>query len=484
MKMQTVLLIAQEEWRYWLRSRLGVFAGGVLLLIVLASLFSTIAQVETERSTRENFQLSAEETFREQPPRHPHRMVHYGHYVFRSPAPLAIIDPGVDVHTGTIMFLEGHRQNSAVFSPGYAAAQAGPFSELTPAFAYQILVPLLLLIIGFGSISREREGKTDYLMVSSTVSPYELWLGKTLALTSVAVTALIPLVLALLYAVTQGESASIAFVFFLGYLAYLVCWSSLITAVSAWARQSSLSLALLFACWVVLCVIMPRLASTVANSVVPLDGKIVKDLEMNRALRELGDGHNANDPAFERLRAQLLEQYNVEDVEDLPINFRGVVARTSEEKLTRVINEYADERMDQEMAQSNLVRRLSPLSPALATKAFSVTLASTDLRQHHRFLRDAEALRYDFVQKLNQLHVDELSYAVDMRRNDGEEAGKRARVSAENWRLLETFPWQSNSNQERLGQSLPQLLILVFWCLGSILFGFVGTQRLFIEKND
>ena len=145
--MQTVLLIAQEEWRYWLRSRLGVFAGGVLLLIVLASLFSTIAQVETERSTRENFQLSAEETFREQPPRHPHRMVHYGHYVFRSPAPLAIIDPGVDVHTGTIMFLEGHRQNSAVFSPGYAAAQAGPFSELTPAFAYQILVPLLLLII-------------------------------------------------------------------------------------------------------------------------------------------------------------------------------------------------------------------------------------------------------------------------------------------------------------------------------------------------
>ena len=111
------------------------------------------------------------------------------------------------------------------------------------------------------------------------------------------------------------------------------------------------------------------------------------------------------------------------------------------------------------MAQSNLVRRLSPLSPALATKAFSVTLASTDLRQHHRFLRDAEALRYDFVQKLNQLHVDELSYAVDMRRNDGEEAGKRARVSAENWRLLETFPWQSNSNQERLGQSLPQLLI-------------------------
>ena len=91
-----------------------------------------------------------------------------------------MIDPGVDVHTGTIMFLEGHRQNSAVFSPGYAAAQAGPFAELTPAFAYQILVPLLLVIIGFATISREREGKTDYLLITSAVTRVSCGLAKRL----------------------------------------------------------------------------------------------------------------------------------------------------------------------------------------------------------------------------------------------------------------------------------------------------------------
>ncbi len=484
MSMQSSLIIAKEEWRYWRRSRLGLIAGLALLLIVIASTFSTIVQVNTERTLRENFQANAEQIFKEQPDRHPHRMVHYGHYVFRAPAPLAIIDPGVDVHTGTIMFLEGHRQNSAVFSPRYAAAQAGPFAELTPAFAYQILVPLLLIIIGFATISREREGKTDYLLVTSAVSPRALWFGKTMALAGIALVALVPLVVGLILAVAQGESAGIAAVFFLGYLMYLVCWSFLITAVSAWTRNSSLSLSLLLAGWVLLCVITPRLASTVANSALPLDGKIVKDLEVTRALRELGDGHNANDPAFERLRAQMLEKYNVETVEDLPVNFRGVVASTSEANLTEILNEFADERMDQEIAQSNLVRWMSPLSPALATKSFSVQLASTDLNQHHRFLRDAEALRFDFVQKLNQLHIDELSYEDDIRRNEGEEGNKRARVSSENWRLLETFPWKPNPTVDRLLQSVPQLLILFFWGLGAALFGATGIQRLFRENDD
>ena len=135
------------------------------------------------------------------------------------------------------------------------------------------------------------------------------------------------------------------------------------------------------------------------------------------------------------------------------------------------------------MAQSNLVRWMSPLSPALAAKSFSVQLASTDLKQHHRFLRDAEALRFDFVQKLNRLHVDELSYADDIRRNEGEEGNRRARVSAENWRLLETFPWQPNPTIDRLLESLPQLLILFFWWMGAALFGASATQRLFAEKN-
>jgi len=248
MRLQPSLLIASEEWRYWRRSKLGVTASLCVGLLVLASLISTALRINTERSTRESFQSTAEQTFRAQPARHPHRMIHYGHYVFRTPAPLAVIDPGVDAHTGTILFLEGHRQNSAVFSPRYSAAQAGPFAEITPAFAYQMLVPLLLIVLGFASISREREGKTDYLLLTHSITPTELWLGKTLALASVAVILLIPLATALFFTWIQGESWLIALTFFLGYAIYLFCWVNLVTAMSAWVRRSAITLSLLFAC--------------------------------------------------------------------------------------------------------------------------------------------------------------------------------------------------------------------------------------------
>ena len=154
---------------------------------------------------------------------------------------MAVIDPGVDAYTGTAMFLEGHRQNSAVFSPRYASAHVGPFADLSPAFAYQVLVPLLLIVLGFGAMPREREGKTDYLLLSSSVSGSDLWLGKTLALAGAMAATLIPLALALLLAISSGESAVVAIYFLLGYLAYLLVWVLVISAVSAWMRNASAS---------------------------------------------------------------------------------------------------------------------------------------------------------------------------------------------------------------------------------------------------
>lgn len=484
MRVQLSLRIAREEWRYWLRSRLAIAASLCALSLVIASLASTVLSINTERIARESFQAVAEQTFREQPSRHPHRMVHYGHYVFRTPAPLAVIDPGVDAHAGTILFLEGHRQNSAVFSTHYTSAQAGPLSQLTPAFTYQVLVPLLLIVIGFSSVSREREGKTDYLIFSSAVTPFQLWLGKAMALLSVAALALTPLAITLIIATTSGESWIVSFSFFLGYLIYLSCWVTLVTAMSAWAKYSTLSLSLSLASWVVLCVVVPKIAGTTADAMIPLQGKVTTDLKVTRALREVGDGHNASDPAFQKLQAQLLAQYHVESVEDLPINIRGIVAEAAEADLTDVMNTYAEQQMAQEAKQINIVHWLGLLSPALAVRSFSLTTASTDLRQYHRFLREAEELRFDFVQQLNTLHANELVYADDIQRSNDPEAEQRTRVDAENWRLLKNFSWQPDPVAIRLIDGLPHILILLLWCVFSAAFGIKQTQKMFGDYHD
>lgn len=477
MNLPVAYAIARDEWRYWRRSKLGVISSIVVLLLTAASLVSTATRIETERTTRDTFQTQAVETFTNQPARHPHRMVHYGHYVFRVPPPLSVIEPGVDAYAGTVMFLEGHRQNSAVFSPRYVAAQAGPLAEISPAFAYQILVPLLLIVLGFGAIPREREAKTDYLLYAASVSPTELWFGKTLALASVALLCLLPLALGLAVALGSGESLTIALFMFAGYAIYLLSWVFLISAVSAAAVTATASFSILLACWIILCVMMPPVAGAAAVAAAPTEGKVASDFALNRALRVTGDGHNAADPAFAALQAQLLEQYEVTDVADLPINIRGVVAQVAESKQSEILNAFADERMSKETAQSTVVAWFGWFSPTLALKNFSVITAGTDLYQYHRFAREAERVRYDFVQKLNELHKEELAYSDDIQRSNDPEAEQRTRVNAANWRMLENVSPQPRDTSTRVLAGLPHLLIMLIWCAVMASLGVSNLKR-------
>lgn len=472
-----VVRIAREEWRFWLRSRTAVAAAAVVFILVITSLVSTAIRIETEREARLQLQAIAEETFRSQPARHPHRMIHYGHYVFRAPAPLATADPGVDPYTGTVMFLEGHKQNSATFSPRYTQADAGPYAFLSPALTYQLLVPLLLIVVGFACLARERETRTDQLVFTMAVNPGSFWLGKSLALAALAFATLVPLGFVAGNAWLQGENGWIALTFWLGYAVYLLCWVFLITACSVWSKRASTSLLALLACWMVLNVLLPRIASSAADAWAPLAGKVQSDLEIARELRDVGDGHNANDPSFAKLRAQLLAQYDVSSVEELPINFRGVVAEAAEEELTETLNRFADRRFDQELAQAELANAFSLLSPYLALKSFSITTASTNIGQHHLFLRSAEALRFSFVQSLNKVHAEVLTYADDVNRSVDQQSEQRTRVDAHHWRVLEDFDWEPASVSDRLSGSLPFFGMLLMWALAASILGWIGTSR-------
>jgi len=98
--MNTTMRIARGEWQHLLRTRLAVTIIIMLLTLIAVAAASSAQQLFSETLTREAYQREAENTFRSQPARHPHRMVHYGHYVFRTPAPLSLVDPGVDPFTG------------------------------------------------------------------------------------------------------------------------------------------------------------------------------------------------------------------------------------------------------------------------------------------------------------------------------------------------------------------------------------------------
>ena len=473
--MSTVYTIAAEEWRYWSRTKLGAVVAMLALILVCISVFSSWSQQANEKATRESLQIKAEETFRSQPDRHPHRMVHYGHYVFRTPTALATLDPGVDPYTGTVIFLEGHRQNTAAFSLSYDCAQAGPFSRLTPALAYQLLVPLVLIVMGFGMVSREREAATDRQLVTSGISPLSIWFGKTLALLAVAALMLIPMLIGV--ALSQSV-ASLGLGFFSLYAMYLLTWVLIISGVSTWSRSTSVSLLLLLSLWTVLCVLSPRLVASTASSFVPMQSQIETDMNVLVAKRGMADSHNASDPAFEKLKAKLLEKYQVERVEDLPVNFRGAVSRVGEADTAVILNEHAEMRMANQVAQTDFVKSLEFISPFLILQSASMVAAGTDGKTHHRFLREAEAVRFEFVQGLNKTHEEKLSYVDDINRSNDEASNRRARVSAENWGVLNDFRFAADpaaSRLKRLGQSFIAIFV---WMLIFAFIGFMGARRL------
>ena len=467
--MSVVRQIARDEARYWRRSQLAVAASVLFLLLAVVTLVVTALRISHETTLRAHHQAEAEAAFLAQPDRHPHRMIHYGHFVFRTPPPLARFDPGIDAVTGSALFLEGHRQNSASFAEAGASAYLGGLSWLTPALVYQLFAPLLLIILGHGALAREREGRTLQALASLGITPGQLVLGKGLALGAALGLALIPLVLTVALGVGAGEALAPALGMIGAYALYLGLWAGVALLFSSVLAERGAVLVALTALWLALTLLLPSLAVNNTERLVPIEGKTEGDLALLSELRKLGDGHNAADPAFAKLKQDLLDQYNVDSVEALPVNFRGIVASKAEADLTETMNRFAEARMRQEAAQNSLLARHGWLSPLLALAEASRALAGTDLANHHRFLREAEALRFDFVQRLNGVHAEALSYRDDVRRSSDPEAEARTRVSGENWQVLQAFRFEPQAPSVRLEAAGESLLILLVWCLGLML---------------
>ncbi len=475
--MSTILTIARAELLLWLRSRLALSTLLIFALLLTATSVITTLKMKNERQQRAEQQIVAEEFFRSQPDRHPHRMVHYGHYVFRVPPPLSMVDPGIDSVTGQAMFLEGHRQNTAMFADASRSAELGGFENLTAALVYQLFVPLLLIAIGHNLIIREREENTLALLLAQGVTGIQLYAAKWMALAGVSVVLLLPLAIMCAVAVGQGAALLASIGVMVLYALYLLIWCSLILLMSTRLGSRGLALGLLALFWLGTALIVPRIAVDSASSAVSAPSKLQTDLHMQAELRELGDGHDADAPAFEQLQAKLLAQYDVERVEDLPVNFRGIVAQVAEADWSEAMNKHAEERMALEVAQARFAASFGWLSPIVAVSTASRALSGTDLATHHRFLREAEAVRFDYVQGLNRVHAEQLLYSIDINRSVDEESSQRARISAENWNVLNEFSFQPTKADERLVLASAPLAMLFTWLLVLMIYGIFAARK-------
>lgn len=475
--MRKARLIARDELRLMVRNRVAVIAFALLVLLTLVAVLSSWSHQRGNAELRARHQHEAEDAFGAQPDRHPHRVVHYGHFIFRPLGPLAAFDPGVDAFTGSSMFLEGHRQNTANFGDVRQSSMLIRFGQLTPAFVLQLVAPLLLIFLGYGVVSRETERGTMRLLMLQGVSRGQMVRGKLMALGAVAALAGLPAMIGFIAIAGQPGAlalpmATIAF----GYAAYLALWVVVIVLVSAAVQRSRDALLALVALWAVAVVLLPRVAPDVASAAVPLQNRLQTDVAIARDLRRMGDSHNPDDPHFAAFKASVLKRYGVDRVEDLPVNYKGLLALEGERLTSELFDQYAGRSYAAQNSQDALVQSVGVLSPTIALRSLSMAAAGTDFAGHRRFLEQAEAYRYALVQRLNRMQAEAVNYSDDTATDPG--ADRRKRVSASNWDQIPDFTYQAPSGGALAAGALPGLVVIMGWLAVAMLLLARASRRL------
>lgn len=455
--------IACNEWRRLWHARVPV-----LLLTVLVALW-TIAILAAHHHWQDHARTVAEVTrksqqdWQSQPNRHPHRVSHYGDFVAKPVHPLSVIEPGILDQSGHLVYLEGHRLNSANFNPATEATSLGRFPLITPAMIVQWWMPLFLIMIAYGTVTADKITGVLAFMRGNGMSGWVIATGKWMALfLPLFLLLCLQAAIALAWSWQSDQVLLRLSVMLLSQSMYMAGWCLLVVAVSWHSRQLHGSLLTLLICWVCICIIFPRGLSNLAQISHPTEPRSEAEYHAETKLRTLGDSHNPDDPHFAAFKEALLKKYNVTRMEDLPVNYKGLLMQEGERLTTSVYREQQAIHNDQLAKQNESIRHWLWLTPALALQYIQMAGSGNDLPHHQAFIRQSEERRYKLIQYLNQVHTNNVTFKDD----------KNTRVSADFWKNAPRPSVNLASLEVSLSSIIAAFLVMLGWLLlpGYLLF--------------
>lgn len=399
-------IIIRHQWLLLLRDRRARWGGLVLAAITLTAFVA--GTVRTERQAAERARAAAENAsiWDRQGVVDPHGAAHFGHFVFKPVSPLAALDPGTDDHLGTMVRLEAHRQHAAsALSDGTGAALAS-FPAVSPAFAFQVFAPVLLILVVFGTFAGEGPRQILRQELAGGVPPGVLLAGRFLAYAA-GVGGLLLLGGvggAVWLALDRAPAAEFMRLglWLAGYGFYLVAIIALALGISARCRSAPIALVSLLAFWALSILVVPRLAPSVAAGLYPLPSAPELDLEAGDDVALRIDRGQPTQTRPERLRKLAMEKYGIARIEDLPVNLSGFLLEYAEEQSTAAYREHFAAVYRRYAQQDAAQLWFAWLSPLPALRAWSSAMAGTDVAHHRHFLEAAEIYRHAFVQALNR----------------------------------------------------------------------------------
>ena len=342
--------------------------------------------------------------------KNPHTAAHFSRYAFRPMSPLGVFDPGLTAYVGRVVWLEAHYRDPAKFRPVDDATEIQRFAGLSPAWILQCLVPLLIVLLAFGSIAGERERGTLRHIMSSGVRPATVFWGKAGAVV-MTLFAFVPaigvgvIVAGVGHTDVLTDSSSRLALLFACYAVYLVGFTFAAIGASARLRRSKTALIALLCFWVLSTVVVPRFSADLSQVLIPTPKATDFWAQLKKESSTAFWSKEAK-PKRDKIRDDLLAEHGVKKVEDLPINYDGYLLQASEEFANEVFDRRYGELSALFERQRQLMRLFGLVSPTIAVSRISSALAGTDLYAHEHFTSAAERFRRHFIKMLNQDMID------------------------------------------------------------------------------
>jgi len=456
-------LIIKKEILTSLRNSKFLIAGIFLVALMLVAVLVGRQGQQLIQKERAKAQAEMHDKWVNQGLKHPHSAAHFGHFAFKPKPVLSFLDVGLDNYTGISVFLEAHKQNEILYSAAQDGNAMTRFGEMTAALVLQFLFPLLIIFLTFNIFSKEREEGTLKLIHAQGVSAHQFLIGKVWG-TYVMVLAIFIPIICLAFFVLDHSSSGIdsnvnpKFISLtIGYALYFLVFIFIAILVSAFSKSSSFSLLTSLGLWIIACIILPKATASLADKIYPTPSQYEFRKTINEKVKNGIDGHNPRDERLTTLKQNLLDEYGVSTIEELPVNWGGIAMQAGEE--------YTDKVYDQEFTKvENIFKKQNRLSewssfinPYLAIRHLSMAFAGTDYDHHVAFANGAENYRRGFVKKLNK--------DMEVNHKPGIAFGDY-NVGKEMWDSIEPFNYQLPNASTIISSQWRSIVSLLFWLIG------------------
>ncbi|MDH0867922.1 DUF3526 domain-containing protein [Mitsuaria sp. GD03876] len=447
-----------------------LWALGAALLLLFAAMLATAHQRQQQaEGERREVEAASRAQWDHQGDKNPHRGAHFGLYAFKPASPLAGIEPGLDAQAGQALWLEPHRRGMAMFTAAADAAPSPGLGELTPAFVLVTLVPLLIAVLGHGTVSQERESGTLRQLQASGVRARPLVLGKWLGLCAGVGLVLAPALLLGAWLVVDRRSLPAALALGAALLVYYAVWAALTVLVSMTSRSSRASLLALGAFWVTAMFLVPRLGASLVDRVAPPPtgqafwSAIADDIEQGLP----GDGD-----ARQRLKAYdaaLLAGHGVARLEDLPFGANASRRLFRDAYAARVHALHFGALWEARLHQQVLLRGVTWPSPMAPMRAIAGALAGTDLAHRRHFEDAAEQYRQRFTTLMDEW---------DLQATRGVSSFDSKYAGDAQWQAIPVWSYEAPGLDFALRDAMPDLVALGLWLAAATGALVLGARRL------